>query len=696
MAVSECGAATVSSSTHHLIHHAIHPNPHLAYRADIDGLRAVAVLAVVIFHAFPALLPGGFIGVDIFFVISGYLISSIIFKALSSGEFSFADFYARRVRRIFPSLLLVIVCTLLLGWASLLPDEYAQLGKHALGGLGFAANIVFWSEAGYFDVAAELKPLLHLWSLGIEEQFYIFWPLIAVLTWRLGRRFWMVLVGLAVLSFCTNVVFTPHAAEASFFLLPTRAWELLAGALLAYRLHRHGPVFAAGTPAAARAAFGGLGVIIAGLCLIDSQRAFPGWWALLPVGGAVLVIAAGEAALPNRAVLARRWMVGIGRISFPLYLWHWPLLSMARIIGKGESKSVIVGAVALAFVCAWVSWRVVETPVRRRGHARTVVVLIVLALLCTLGASNVMWRDGLGFRVKNAQAKKDTLVLAWGDEQLGLNKDCSAWLPGEVVVNCLIADPERPPTAALLGDSHANHLYWGLSRPLLAAGVNLLQLADNACPPLYGVFLNWEKGEKGNTCMTMTNAAIDRVSADPQIDTVFLGGRWVTAILGDELRFPGSPVKYRLELPARPESAGWTRSEIVAAGLNDTLARLTAAGKKVVFLHGVPELPFIARECIAWSPNRFVNRIHHPDCLVARSVIDERNAGFRPVLEQVLARYPQVVVVDPMTLMCDEHACYGRHDGTLLYRDDDHLSLDGSYWLGEQILAVLPPLGRKR
>ncbi|HEY9381624.1 MAG TPA: acyltransferase, partial [Burkholderiales bacterium] len=213
---------------------------HSGYRPDIDGLRAVAVLGVLIFHAFPGALPGGFAGVDIFFVISGYLISGIILQGLERGEFSFADFYARRIRRIFPALALVLSTCLLIGWFMLLPDEYAMLGKHALGGVVFVANFVFRSEDSYFDVSSESKPFLHLWSLGIEEQFYIVWPVLLALAYRFRFKLGAPILVVLALSFALNIANAASNPETTFFLPHTRFWELLIGCILAYAHMRSG------------------------------------------------------------------------------------------------------------------------------------------------------------------------------------------------------------------------------------------------------------------------------------------------------------------------------------------------------------------------------------------------------------------------------------------------------------------------
>src|SRR5262245_40012984 len=303
------------------------PSPQLShgYRPDVDGLRAVAVLAVLAYHAFPSLAPGGFAGVDVFFVISGYLITGIILDDLERGRFTYRNFYWRRIRRIFPALILVLVACLALGWLVLLPDEYAQLGKHVAAGAGVVSNIALWREAGYFDSAAELKPLLHLWSLGVEEQYYLAWPLLLLLFRR--HMGWMI-VALGAASFALNIWMVGTHPTAAFYLPFTRFWELLAGSYLAFAVRKENP-----SPYFSMV---GAGLIVLGFILLEPQKAFPGWWALLPVLGAALLIRAGPQGWVNRRVLAHPAMVFVGLISYPLYLWHWPLLTYARIVHGGE------------------------------------------------------------------------------------------------------------------------------------------------------------------------------------------------------------------------------------------------------------------------------------------------------------------------------------------------------------------------
>lgn len=364
------------------------PTPHLShpkYRADIDGLRAIAVLAVVIFHAFPSALRGGFIGVDIFFVISGFLISTIIYENVKNETFSFRDFYSRRIRRIFPALLVVITATFLFGFFILSADEFSALGKLAAAGIGFVANLVLWSEAGYFDAATETKPLLHLWSLGIEEQFYIIWPLLLIFAWK--RKISLLIVTMIVLltSFTFNIFNIKTDPVATFYSPLTRIWELLFGSVLAWimvfkkdafanfsfklnkLLSRHKPF----NNAEERNIFAnilsilGIVLFIIGFVEITKESFFPGYWALVPVLGTVMIIMAGPEAWINKKILSSKIAVWFGLISFPLYLWHWPILSYGRIYyDKTPPNGFKWMAVLLSILLAWLTVKYIEKPFR--------------------------------------------------------------------------------------------------------------------------------------------------------------------------------------------------------------------------------------------------------------------------------------------------------------------------------------------
>src|SRR5579872_561427 len=353
--------------------------PGLQYRPDVDGLRAIAVLAVVAYHAFPASFPGGFVGVDVFFVISGYLISSIIFLDLYKGAFSFRHFYARRIRRIFPALLLVLAACFGFGWFTLLPQEYERLGKHIVAGAGFISNFAFWREAGYFDKAAELKPLLHLWSLGIEEQFYLLWPLLLYITWKLRLKFPLLILPVLLVSFGLNVATVQSDKVAAFYSPLTRFWELMIGSMFAYvslfPMKSSGALPAGKRTAAALLARlavsrdlqapAGILLIVVSVFALNRDQNFPGWRAALPAVGAVLLLSAGPEAWLNRRVLSNRALVLVGLVSYPFYLWHWPFLSFTRIVGDAAPPvGTRMGAILASLIAAWITYKGVEIPIR--------------------------------------------------------------------------------------------------------------------------------------------------------------------------------------------------------------------------------------------------------------------------------------------------------------------------------------------
>jgi len=422
---------SATTSTDRLPEHLEHPK----YRPDIDGLRALAVLSVVAYHAFPRTVTGGFVGVDVFFVISGFLISTIIFGSLFRyNGFDFIEFYGRRVRRIFPALAIVLLASFTFGYFYLLNDEFDQLGKHMAGGAGFVSNIVLWFESGYFDTSAETKPLLHLWSLGVEEQFYIVWPILLWLAWKLRFNLLSVCVLYAGVSFVLNIHSARSDIVADFYSPQTRFWELMLGTILALVQLRHhqarsrfrlvvndllSTVIYDGSrkkdPALINDIESILGVclILFGIFYLHTDSKFPGWWALLPTVGAVLFISAGPSAFLNRVVFSNRIVVWFGLISFPLYLWHWPLLSFSRIVaGQTPPSSLRWCAVAASILLAWATFQFVEKNIRRARNTRLVSVCLV-AIVAILGcagyfvfADQVRSRPGIVFDQQCRRCKR--------------------------------------------------------------------------------------------------------------------------------------------------------------------------------------------------------------------------------------------------------------------------------------------------
>jgi len=465
------------------------------YRPDIDGLRALAVAVVLIFHAFPSRLPGGFVGVDVFFVISGYLISGIILKAIAEGRFSYAHFYARRIRRIFPALTVVLAGVMVAGWFLLYADDYARLGRHAAAGAAFASNFAFWQESSYFDVAADLKPLLHFWSLGVEEQFYLVWPILLVTASRWRRGPLAATLAIGTMSFLIAIWTVRIDRTAAFYAPWNRFWELLAGATLAcieadaaFERLKQRVLSTAWLPELA--AMLGLLAVGAGVWLIDSTRVFPGLWVLLPVGGTVLLILAGRRARVNRTILSQPIVVWIGLISYPLYLWHWPLLSFARIVEGGvPSASLRLTLLGVSVGLAWATYQAIERPVRfgSRVHAAVPALAIVMSLACAAGA--VVYSYG-GF-IERPINREDAALLVDFYERMrktGLadayRRECDFmdWQSERTrdAIDPSCTNPGRSRTVLLWGDSFAQSLSLGL-RESLPGDAALAQVTTSAC-----------------------------------------------------------------------------------------------------------------------------------------------------------------------------------------------------------------------
>ena len=515
------------------------------YRPYIDGLRAIAVLSVVLFHAFPAALPGGYIGVDIFFVISGFLISGIILKDIDQGSFKITDFYARRIKRIFPALLTVLTACMVFGWFTLFADEYAHLGKHVGAGVAFVSNFTLLGESSYFDVASDIKPLLHLWSLGIEEQFYLIWPALIMLAAIKGRRaIWWVLCATLAASLVANLLIIDHSREAAFYLSVTRVWELLIGAVLAYigSLRELPPFLAKFIGAAKNVApslhkiyssrdlWAGTGLMLVGIALstFDRYTVFPGWSALLPTLGAALLIAAGSDAWVNRHLLSKPFIVFIGLISYPLYLWHWPILSFTRIIESGAiGHLVIAGAVVASFALAIITYRYVETPFRTNRTPRTVLMLLTVGVLVGTVGVQTFRQDGLTTRSIEAKShfngqgimadRKQTMRLQvchyLTDTQLFSDFLAAA---GE----CLVLDAARK-NILVIGDSHAADLWASLSKAY--PDTHFLQMTGSGCHPIEKKYL----GEPAGGCGSLNRLAKYEFPDLKKVDGIILTARWL-------------------------------------------------------------------------------------------------------------------------------------------------------------------------
>jgi peptidoglycan/LPS O-acetylase OafA/YrhL len=546
------------------------------YRADIDGLRAFAVVSVVLFHAFPNVLRGGYVGVDIFFVISGYLISRILFVELNEHRFSFTAFYGRRIRRLFPALAACLAAVLAFGFVSLMPFELAELGKHVFFGAAFLSNIGLWSESGYFDGAAHLKPLLHLWSLGIEEQFYILWPALLWIGFRMKAKVGRLLAVLFLTSFAINIALSINNIADGFYLPISRFWELLAGAALA--LPR--PIFLT-SKARSWISIAGLAALLASLVLLSPNLRFPGWLALLPVAGAGAVVLAGPDSTVNRVAFSHRAVVFVGLISYPLYLWHWPLISYAYVIrlGKPPTPLMATALVAASFLLAWATYRFIEYPVRfgARRNRRT---QIVAACMMVLGACGLaVWAKsgfperfpplpGIDIR-KIGDAKRDADFKATKGMKV---------LEHNWTLVTHLGNGDRK--VAFSGDSMLFH-YGPRVQQLADEG----QLAANTyfvtgprCPPVPGVI----QRDKFAGCANLPSILVDLVQRE-KVQSVVLGAAW----RGYSAEGIGESMVIEREVRRMPLN---TKEGMDAfyANLEDYIRLLQGQGAKVYLVLGVP------------------------------------------------------------------------------------------------------------
>lgn len=694
-----------------------HHLPHPQYRPDIDGLRAVAVLSVVFFHAFPEVLKGGFIGVDIFFVISGYLISSILFGSLKRGTFSFREFYTRRILRIFPALVVVLAVCWFIGWLALLPDEFRQLGKHMAGGAGFVSNLLFWQEAGYFDTSAETKPLLHLWSLGVEEQFYIIWPCLLLLAWK--RRIDALKMAVCIIagSFAVNVYTVQTDAVQAFYSPLSRFWELVAGGSLAYLKQHMIPVgqrvglglsslfglFTARRPPVVSPillhnclAVLGLLLISGAAIFIDRKMLFPGFWAILPTLGACLIIAAGPLALVNRLLLSSRPMVAVGLISYPLYLWHWPLLSFAAIMETGTpAYGVRITAVVLAVVLAWLTYACIERPIRFGRfwgagqfewprlfgmNARVPALAVAMVFIAILG--------GVAYFKGNVRSTTLTADIAEQTRKLDFALHFAKWspCPGEADTwNCKILDPKKPPEIALIGDSHSVHLASGLAEVETIVEQNIKSRNGDGCFPVFEVERN---GKRYYACEgDIIRKGIEEAIQSESVKVIMLSGYAVWKI---------RPFDDNLHLEEVSGEEVSENAAILEEALHKTLARLVASGKKIVFFVDTPVLDFEPTECVPVRPVYLKGHLLKDPCALSRPLFDRRNAEYHQIVASAQQAFPTVKFINLYNYLCDQEYCYALREDVLLYRDHSHLSADGSRYLFGKMADELAGLGREK
>lgn len=626
----------------------------MKYRPEIDGLRTVAVMPVIFFHAGLDLFSGGFVGVDVFFVISGYLITSILIDDLQRGTFSIARFYERRARRILPALFFVMLCCAPFAWAWMLPSQMEDFGRSVVAVVFFASNILFWQNIDYFAPAAEDNPLLHTWSLAVEEQFYIFFPLLLLWLWRFGRNptFYVVLVT-CVVSFLLAELGSRAAPDATFYLLHTRAWELGAGSLCAFVLHRRGPL-ANGYLASA-----GLVAVLTAATLYNKTVPFPSMYALLPVVGTALIILYAGPSTAVGKLLSLRGMVAIGLVSYSAYLWHQPLFAFARIRSlTAPSEALMIGLSLASLGLAYLSWRYIEQPFRSKSGMllparRQVFAASLMASLafCVAGGFAV-WRDG---DVLRADAEKMRQL----DDRIainpGLHMDCTADFT--LSENCRTSPS---PEVLLWGDSFAMHLAQGL----LASDpdMKLQQHTKSQCAPLLGISLNpSEMGYReqwARDCMAFNDQVLDWLNVNDSVTHVVLSS-------------PFSIIFY--EVFDRQGNVLPPSTDHVLEALLNTITKIKETGAKVIIFSPTPGSGYDTGACTTRS---------------IRFGLDEGRCDFMPrdvdilVFEFLTSLDDSAKIINLTEMICGKGLCDAIQDGNLIFRDRYHLSKEGATYLG--------------
>lgn len=606
------------------------------YRKDIDGLRALAVFSTIAYHAFPNFVSGGFIGVDIFFVISGFLITKIILENLEANSFSFLEFYFRRIRRIFPALILILVACYAFGWYALYGSEYKRLGEHIAAGAGFVQNFVLLNEIAYFEKSVDTKPLIHLWSLSIEEQFYLLWPAIIWILYKARINLVNALLCLALISFSINIYSIDSDPITTFYSPLSRFWELLVGALWACISVKNSLKIRQPSQMVMNLlSCIGLTLLIIAIFGIHSKDLFPGWWALLPTIGAVLLISSNTEASVNKLFLSHPVMVWLGVISYPLYLWHWVLLSFGQIISAGKlSDFYKIVLILIAIGLAYLTNRYWESLFRYKGKKVAILLIFLMGLIGYQGWSTYV-RDGLDFRHKY-------VLDLHGGRPPHTDKECLKKFSSYETYFCRLSYiGQQNIETVLIGDSIAHNHFSGLEQYYLSIDKSFAMVGWPGTQPL--IKENHENNYSVETAHKMNKLMIG-LAQDKSVKTVILGMR-ETGI-----------------------------NTLQKAQLERTFKFLNDNGKQVIFISPPPHLTFDPIECTGMPP--FRPRMNK-ECIQDTKDIHAQYFISRIELKEIAANF-NIQLFDTYQQMCIEDACPIKIDGGLLYRNKGYLSVAGS------------------
>jgi len=620
-----------------------------SYRADIDGLRAIAVLGVLIFHANLGIL-GGFVGVDVFFVISGYLISSLIIKELNNGTFSIVKFWERRIRRIFPALAFVVLFCMVAGWFLLLPFGYLVLAQSTIALSCFASNIQFWRTISYWSPGGEENPLLHTWSLSVEEQFYLIFPLLVACLYRFKRGFFVpAVIALGVLvSFTVSIFWLRADPSGAFYLLPSRAWELGLGVLVSF------------LPSLQKILLQefisilGLVAILGSFFLLDSENSFPGVAALPSVMGAAMVVWSGNPNSSGHMPLVARALsikpfVAIGLISYSLYLWHWPFFAFySYLFGQPASKPLSIFFLGLAFLISYLSWKFIEQPFRKQQIAYTAKSLFCVFLLfysfiiffCLL----IYINNGLSFRVPKSALDYDRVL---GNEKFVPRTKKE--LPGDAqLIEFGVSD--KKPEILVWGDSHAEVMLHSFDNVSKQVGISGIAIKRAGAPPTFGWSSKPDSSFEHRDLLKV-GEYIEKLIDNGEIKTVFLIFRW-------SFYFRRNPALNLTQTPTRGFEEAFAK----------TVETFKRRGLRVVVFEEVPIFPMHIAKSMAlneWigTPKPKLSILEHL----------EFRQQYELVICKIKEQNPSVIFFDPSpAIYQDGSVDYISADGFLYYRDTDH------------------------
>ena len=635
----------------------------MKYRAEIDGLRALAVVPVILFHAGFELFSGGFVGVDVFFVISGYLITTILIEDIENKRFSIINFYERRARRILPALFFVMLVCIPFAWMWMLPSQMKDFSQSLVAVSLFASNIFFWRESGYFAAAAEEKPLLHTWSLAVEEQYYLLFPIFLILAWRFGKNrvFWMIVV-MAAISLLLSEWGWRNKATANFYLAPTRAWELFAGSIAAFIVQKQG------VKKNNLLATLGLAAIIFSIFFYDETTPFPSVYALVPVIGVVLLVLYADKETITAKLLSTKGFVGVGLISYSAYLWHQPFFAFSKVVWIDEEPYVRSLLTLMTFPIAYLSWRYVEQPFRDKQKFTRIKILQLSSSCLTLTIL-----AGLAGHFSGGFPSRHTETLHYQVTQTSgklFNDECRERYPQFLSLNTCRSSSFNEPTIALIGDSHSHALYESMETYF--AQETVINLGVWSCYP----FVNEEHLER-NDCSDKQALLSSFLQNNPQIHTVYLVGYWGYLASGGFAE----------------RGNGWRLSDNITdldadsflTNAEGFLTELQHHSRTIFLIENVPSLDFSPIRCGDVGMPRFGDT----RCSMRFEDYIERKRQVEPLINSLIRDFPNVSYVLTQQLFCDETVCNALLNGETLYVDGDHVSKKGADLVIEAISRVV-------